>query len=83
MGCNAFVMVLLWLLWIMYTMSSLDTTIPGETLFYLGVVYSLMLFGWTMMNLIPEGKTSVPQVVADIWIGVFAVITCSCWAYFT
>jgi quinol-cytochrome oxidoreductase complex cytochrome b subunit len=54
-------------------------------LFVLGIAYFIALSGWGFMNLIPEGEKSplVSQVVADIWVAFFAVITCSSWAYFS
>jgi hypothetical protein len=91
MGSNGFVIALLWLLWITYTILILTATIPESNdklecyAFFLGYVYFFVLIGWVFMNLTPEGEKNpdVSRDMADIYVVLCAVITCSAWAYFS
>jgi hypothetical protein len=91
MGSNGFVITLLWLSWVTYTVLILKSTIPELNvdqelyLCLLGLVYGLVLIGWILMNPTTAGKNSFPvsQAVMDISITLCAVITCSSWAYFS
>jgi hypothetical protein len=81
-------MALLCLLWITYTILILGATIPESnydlkfSAFVLCFVYFCVLL---YMNLTPVGEENplVSQDVADIWVVLCAVITCSAWAYFS
>jgi hypothetical protein len=90
MGSNGFVIPLLWLSWIMYTILTLATCfIPksnmGCYIIPLHLAYFFVLIGWALTNLTMEGEKSplISQDVADIWIVLSVMITCSSWAYFS